>query len=299
MKVINLEQGSDEWLAWRKTKITASELAIIIGKSKWSTPFKLWQEKLGFAKPKYSNYAMTRGLSLEPMIREKINSTLGTKFVPAVVQHDLLDFAGASLDGIDTNIQAILEIKCSGAADHAVALKDKVPDHYYPQIQWQLFCSGFDLCYYASYSMLDELHIFEVERDDTYINEILIPAAAEFHDRLMNLEEPDRSEDDFVLITDADFEIYANEYKHISKEFKSITSRERFLKAKLISYTDDSNCYGCGIKLARVNRKGSIDWAKLWEEVTDRFPEVEKEFSQENYRADQIGYFKISIDKED
>lgn len=49
MKIVNFEQGSEEWLTWRKGRLTATDAAALLGKSRYVTPYKAWQRKIGQA----------------------------------------------------------------------------------------------------------------------------------------------------------------------------------------------------------------------------------------------------------
>ena len=302
MKIIELEQGSSEWIDWRKSKVTASELPIIIGNSKWMSAYELWQQKLGFIGGMKDNYAMQRGRELEPIVRDLVNKDLDANFVPMVVEHDEIEWAAASLDGIDLDLDAILEIKCPGLADHKLAEEGKVPLHYKAQIQWQLFCSNMDNAYYASYYNPDgksenPLEIFLVERDDEYIAKELLVKASDFYKCIVDMIEPEMSEDDFVQITDDEFEIAAREWKAANELMKFHKEREAFFRDKLIKFTDDSNCRGFGLKLQRVKRDGAIDWNQFWKRVSSVYPEVKETFDPEEFRKEQIGYWKVSIEK--
>ena len=295
MKKLELEQGSDAWLAARKTKVTASEIPIILGKSKWSTPLLLWQRKLGFAPLQEDNPAMRRGRELEPVVRDEFNDKMGRNFTPAVVLHEDLEWAMASLDGIDG--EEILEIKCPGLKDHQVAQKGKVPEHYKDQLQWQLFCSGKEKCYYVSYHETSTETVI-VERDDDYIADVMLPAAAEFYRCLVVMEEPKKDERDYIQIVDPEFEQLAKEYIEVKESFDVQKEILDTCKEKLVSMSDDSNCRGYGVSLRRVSRDGSINWKKLWAQLTDEHPELAEEFEPETYRAKTIGYWKVSVDGE-
>ena len=45
MNVINVSQRSDEWRLWRSQGVSASEAAIIMNRSPYKTPWRLWAEK--------------------------------------------------------------------------------------------------------------------------------------------------------------------------------------------------------------------------------------------------------------
>ncbi len=61
MKIVDLTQGDDAWLAWRKGGITATDAAILLDRSPYKTRWRLWAEKSGFAREV--------DLSLNPLVR--------------------------------------------------------------------------------------------------------------------------------------------------------------------------------------------------------------------------------------
>ena len=69
MPRILIEQGSAEWLALRRTKITASDAGVITQLNPWKTPRDLFFEKYGFTQV-IENEAMRRGTAMEPFARE-------------------------------------------------------------------------------------------------------------------------------------------------------------------------------------------------------------------------------------
>ena len=138
MKIIKLEQGSPEWLSWRKMVITATDASIIMGNNPWDTPYSCWQRKLGLIEEKKSNEAMERGKRLEPEARDKFNALHGFNMEPAVVESTEHEFLGASLDGITLLGGMLLEIKCGGSKLHDMAVRGEIPAYYRDQMQHQL-----------------------------------------------------------------------------------------------------------------------------------------------------------------
>lgn len=303
------DQNSQEWKDWRNSHIGASDIPCIIGKSKWATPFELWQRKLGFIEGIKDNYAMKRGRDMEPIVRDLFNKKFCVKFESEVLVHPDLEWASASLDGIDRKYQwmeghpgeiilstgAILEIKVPGLGDHQTAEQGEVPEHYFPQIQWQMFVSGIHVCYYVSY-FNDEMAIVRIKMDEDYIAGIL-PTVAEFHRCIVEMEEPALSEDDFIQITDEEFGEAAREWKAAKEMADFYEDKEKFFKNKLITYTDDSNSKGYGITLKRIAREGKVDWKELWKDLCEHFPDAAAQYNPEHYRKEQIGYWKVTKDK--
>lgn len=133
-QVIDMEQGSPEWLALRKTKITATDASVIMGANPWKTKSQLYQEKLSDDPPKPPNARMQRGVVLEPIARALFCFKTGHHMIPKVI---VRGWAMASLDGINDRDE-ILEIKCPGEKDHSLAMRGQIPEHYFPQLQHQM-----------------------------------------------------------------------------------------------------------------------------------------------------------------
>ncbi len=151
MAIINLDQGSKEWLEWRKSHVTATDISIILGSNPFKTEMELWEEKLGFRESQEMNDAMKRGQLLEPDARKMASELFDINFEPVVIESDEYPWLGASLDGISKCGKYILEIKCPKAATHDDAMDGRFPIYYEDQIQTQLLVSGAEICYYFSY----------------------------------------------------------------------------------------------------------------------------------------------------
>lgn len=179
-----LIQGSPEWIALRKTKITATDASVIMRVNPWKTPSKLYKEKTSDAKI-VINDRMQRGTDLEPMARSLFSIQTGIDVEPRVV---IKDWAMASLDGISACGNHLVEIKCPGEKDHALALQNKIPDHYYPQLQHQMWICDVSKMIYFSFDGIDGVSVI-VERDDDYIKK-MVEAEKEFYFCLLNRTPP-------------------------------------------------------------------------------------------------------------
>jgi len=140
--IIQLAQGSQAWLDYRRTMRNASETAAVLGVSPWCTPYQLWLVKTGRAQTK-ANAAMQRGTDLEPVARLAYETETGNIMQPLVLQDGLYS---ASLDGMTLEGDLIVEIKCPYKGQGSTLWNDvvagHVPDHYAAQIQHQLMVSG-------------------------------------------------------------------------------------------------------------------------------------------------------------
>ena len=69
--VVELEQGSREWLEWRHKGIGASDAPAIMSENPWKSATELLREKCGPARDLGLNAAMARGTQLEPEARRR------------------------------------------------------------------------------------------------------------------------------------------------------------------------------------------------------------------------------------
>jgi putative phage-type endonuclease len=179
------DQRSEEWFAQRLGKVTASNIAKVMARTK-SGPgadranykAQLVCERLtGTAAPSFSNAAMRRGTDCEPQARAMYSFHAGldieeTGFVP----HPLIAMAGASPDGLVSS-DGLVEIKCPNSATHIETLRGGGIDREYMlQMQFQMACTGRQWCDFASFDdrLPDamQLHIQRVPRDPALVAEI-------------------------------------------------------------------------------------------------------------------------------
>lgn len=141
LRIVDLVQGSPEWLAWRVGKMMASNTAAVLGKCPYSTPYEKWCEFTGRKPPFEGNEATERGKQMEDPARAAYEMHCGfIEAKPVCLLHPTLDFIGASLDGLDMTTMIPVEIKYASERSHQLALSGEVPEHYFYQVQHQLMC---------------------------------------------------------------------------------------------------------------------------------------------------------------
>jgi putative phage-type endonuclease len=167
-KCTTLVQDSPEWHQWRLDGIGGSEIAGLVGKSKYTNPQEIWRNK---TQPKAVNDkpespAMKRGKQLEPDARKLYEAVFGWEVPPLCCISDEHDCIRASLDGIRGDDQVIIEVKCMGRQNHDCALIietiedpvgrncefEKFFNHYAVQCQYQLLITQAKVCHFVSYS---------------------------------------------------------------------------------------------------------------------------------------------------
>lgn len=167
-----MEQRSPEWYAWRKNRIGASAAATIAGLNPYQTVIELWDEMMGLIEPKPINHHMQRGMELEDEARLWIEDIYDCKFPPECLTHPKHDWMIASFDGINHEIERIVEIKCPSPKVHDKILKKEIPEMYLCQMQHQMAVSGYDEVIFVSYTK-ENPYFFCIFRDDKFIEELI------------------------------------------------------------------------------------------------------------------------------
>lgn len=293
MPIVDIQPNTAEWLEWRKDKVGASDLPVIMGASKWSTPHKLWREKMGFTVPTEKTFLFAKGHAVEEFARGVISKKLGIELKPTVYNIRPDGWEIASIDGADEATKTIVEIKYASHDDHETARDGRVPAHYVHQVQWQLYVTGYDKAIYASYHD-SEIITLEVKRDNIEICD-MVHKAGEFRQWMIDGEEPPLDESDYLQIRDnPEFEQAANDWieaKRMADHYADLVDQH---KKRIISMSDDGNCEGCGVRLTRISRDSPVQWKDMWEEMRKNHPHVFDLYNVEDYKKPQIGYWKLT-----
>lgn len=174
-KKIDLAQGSKEWLDWRLTHITASDVPCLFNKNPYKKVSQLFDEKLGIWQEKISDYKQKlfdKGHHAEKLGREYLLH-IGNPMFPMVVESIEYPFLGASLDGINEISKTIAEFKYMGAISLGNTLKcQTIKTNHLIQIQAQLAVTGFEECLYF---VMDghQSGMISIKRNQDLIEEII------------------------------------------------------------------------------------------------------------------------------
>ena len=167
---INLEQGTPAWLEWRHDGIGASDAATIMGKNPFKRAEKLLYEKRHRINEP-STAVMAEGSRLEPEARRAYQKQIGIEVEPLCIESIEYPWLRASLDGISSQRDHMVEIKC-GKSAMVQARRGKIPVYYYGQVQHQLMITGLEKIDYWCYRPESGGVLLQAERDDPYINEL-------------------------------------------------------------------------------------------------------------------------------
>ena len=276
-----IEQGSQEWKELRKTKITGTDAAVIMGKNPWKNPLKLWQEKLGLTEEKSPSKIMLDGKQLESSAIALYSMITGIQTTEGVYISDERPWQMASLDGI--NDELVLEVKCGKKALEETKILDKVPEIYYPQCQHYMSVTGRDVCHFFCYYPDLGYKLIILKRDEEYIEE-LIKQEELFYQLISDKIPPGNIEDDYTILSTKEFRYAVEEWKSANNSLRYFQEQEKECRDKLISLTNNSNIMGFGLKMTFTNRT-TIDYKKA---ISDNNIDIEK------YKKLGKGFYKIT-----
>ena len=177
-----MQQRTEEWLAARAGKVTASCLDDVMA-AKTTAGYQNYMAKLicerltGQTEQAPVSAAMQRGTDLEPLARDFYVVETGAMVEEVgFYEHPSILNSGASPDGI-IGTDGLIEIKCPNTATHIKTLESKKPAlKYMRQMQWQMACTGRKWCDFVSFDdrLPEHLSFFctRIERDDEMIAEL-------------------------------------------------------------------------------------------------------------------------------
>lgn len=218
-----------EWLEARRTRVTASEIAVLLGLSPYDSPYGLYHRKLGILPGQPDNPMMERGRVLEPYIADKFGERHPEYIVDGTGRelyvHSERPWQGATPDRLlqdaatcgitdrggvfEVENTAVLECKCDGGSpEWGEEGTDQIPVHYRAQVIWQMDVMGVHTAYVAC---LDParwtLREYVIGHEPTYAGSewgcngdtcqvcddlaVMLGAAREFLDRIERREPPE------------------------------------------------------------------------------------------------------------
>lgn len=306
MKIINLSQGSDEWLEWREGGVTATDATVLLGRSPYKTIWRLWAEKTGYARPEdlSANPLVKKGVENEDKARIAFEEKHDDMVLPACVQSDEDPIFRASLDGLNGDWQPV-ELKCPSESTWndvcADGTNSKPYQLYYAQVQHQLMVTeaskGWLVFWFEG-----EIREFEILPDQELIDELKLKSH-EFWDQVTNKIEPpkDPERDTFIPKGDQATEWIrlAEEYRFFEDQVQEAKKRLDDLKAKqkpLLENLKDlmgdnfTADYG-GLMITRYKVAGKLDYKKI---LKEEIPALKAE-DIEKYRGKDSERCRVTV----
>lgn len=247
-----MNEERQAWLAERQKGIGGSDVAAMLGLSKWKSPYQLYLDKRGELPEQDDNEAMYWGRELEPVIlkRYELETGLPVTTGEGILEHPDYPFMRANLDG-RVDGERIVEIKTARSGDGWGEIGTaEIPLSYALQCQWYLFITGAAIADVAVLIGGSDFRMYQV-RDDLELQEMLKNVAIEFWERVQAGIPPDVATYDDAAerygrspatgqawATEEIFKA-TQELKSLRETLKLLGEREETYKAQLCKFMAD------------------------------------------------------------
>ena len=259
--IIQLVQGSQAWLEYRRTMRNASETAAVLGVSPWCTPYQLWLLKTGRATTKVTA-AMQHGTDTEPAARAAYEAQTDNIMQPLVLQDGPYS---ASLDGMDLDGKLIVEIKCPYTGQDSQLWREvkagHVPDHYAAQIQHQLLVSGAELAHLWVFDGTQGL-LMPIEPIDHAMHRIK-EGWEIFQDYLDTDSPPPLTDADTVMREDGAWSAAARAFSDAKAAVDAAEALMAQARGALVALAQHAREQGAGVSVTRYFKQGNVAYAKI------------------------------------
>ncbi|MBD1577845.1 hypothetical protein HC723_15715 [Vibrio sp. S11_S32] len=315
MKVVSLNQGTEQWLEWRKTGVGASSVMTILGLSPYKTAYIEWGEICGFwdADDLSRNPNVIRGVRFEDEARMKYQSKTGSYYRPICIESELGSPWIASLDGYNQILNEVLEIKCPSPSTWIDIVENKRLSKsfrlYYTQVQYQMFVSGAKKGKLLFYNIeTGEMVVFEIEPNIAYQQWLKDEVAAFYHHVI--LRNPPELDPERDLVTpETAKNINKAEWLEIAYTTVQLMQKEAMLSAELkatkelikTSQTEFIDHLGNfkqgeieGVKLAISERKGRVNYEAAYKELSEL---TGQDVNVETHTGKKSYSYRVAINK--
>lgn len=261
MKIVDLKQGSEEWLEWRSNGIGASEIGVIMGSDPYKNPWKLWHEKCGYGEPIEITAPMLHGVKNEPKARHWLNTINRWETVPLCIEDSQEPFMKASLDGYDFKKKLLVEIKCpvSQKKIDDCRTKGQIPLHWTHQVQWQMMIAGLDESWVAVWDYNEEICMQVKVLASKPLHEEMRAKASEFWKSVRNGLPPTQGKGDYIRKEDEELEEKLRHAMEAKKREKIASLEYKAIKDEIEEATEGLNTLVGDFKVVWQDGRSFLD----------------------------------------
>ena len=250
MKVLQVEQNTDEWRTLRRSKVGASDISILMtGTDK--EIYDLYWEKKGH--DKYQTSAMRRGSQMEDEARRWFQTQTDISFERPVGLHDEYDWLLASFDGLNFDLGVSLEIKCPNEVPSCLETW-KSWKRYWWQVQAQLAVGGHEKSFLLAYSGPKQVYTM-IHRDEDAIVD-LIGKGKSFYELVQSDTPPSYVE----TRQDKEAEEFAEAAKLLKSQIDDLDEQWKILREGGIYLANETSFECEGVRLLKIPPKTTVDY---------------------------------------
>ncbi len=233
----------EEWKEQRRRGLGGSDIAALLGLSKWKTPLQLYLEKIGEYKEDINSESAYWGTLLEDVVAREFSIRTGKKVhrVNRILIHPEYDYLIANIDRRVVGEDAILEVKTTSTFNKEQWEGDQIPNAYILQVMHYLNITGASKAYFAVLIGGQKFIWKEIERDEELIqmvqereiefweNHVLKenpPNASAYDDELLKKLYPEAKQEESVPLP-SEVDQAVEEIKIYSEQLKEIETKKK------------------------------------------------------------------------
>ena len=310
MKVINVSQRSDAWRVWRAQGVSASEAAVIMGRSPYKTPWRLWSEKTGLVLEQSldNNPLIRAGIEAEAKALHHFEEQHGVMLLPVCGESERYPLMRASFDGLSEANEPV-EIKCPHETTFVDVVLNREQSVAYQlawcQVQQQLLVAEAERGFLFFYHQGQTVE-FAIQRDDNFIKE-LISTAMDFWSAVKSGREPNKDPERDLFLPQgqaerqwqelaASYRQNALQMDDLKDQLKALDIQQDGLEQKLVGLMGEYRAAEhSGLRVSRFQMQGSIDYKTVLQTL---LPDV-SETALESYRKKSSERVRITCRAED
>ncbi|MGY6275314.1 YqaJ viral recombinase family nuclease [Methylomonas sp. MgM2] len=275
MKVVDVSQRSTPWRQWRLQGVSASEAAVIMNRSPYKTPWRLWAEKIGLVlEASLDNNPLIRaGIRQEPEALQRFEDKHALMLLPLCGESEQFPLMRASFDGLSETNEPV-EIKCPHETTFLDVLLNREASAayqlYWCQVQQQLLVADAEFGFLFFYHQGQDVE-FEIQRDETFLTE-LVETAMDFWSAVKSKKEPNKDpERDLYLPkghAEQQWQQLAATYRQraltildIKSQLNQLEDEQSRIEDTLVTLMGDSvAAEHSGLRISRFQSQGAIDY---------------------------------------
>lgn len=174
-KIPTKDLGHEDWLRLRKTGLGGSDIGAICGVNKYSSPMKIYQDKISDTVNNIQTEATRIGQDLEDYCARRFTEATGLKVRRSNYMYRSTNnpFMIADVDRLIVGEDAGLECKTTNILNASQWANGQIPLSYVMQCYHYMYCTGKRTWYIACVIMGKEFVYRKLTWDDEIINNII------------------------------------------------------------------------------------------------------------------------------
>ena len=247
----------------RRKYIGGSDIAVVMGMSRWKTPLKLWLEKTGQAEPDDLSQveAVQLGTELEEFVAQKFARETGRQVRRQSKMYVHKDCKTCGAYKEDEWAEVVEVVEKDGKKEEVVTAK--TPIEYVLQVTWYLGITGKKVGHIAVLIGGQKFKKRKILFDEELFN-VMVEAAKDFWESVQTKNPPAVTPDDNEvlikmfpkhneeLVEKQDLEEYVDKLQKIKDDISALTDEKEMLEAEIKS--------SIGENLGILTNKFKVTW---------------------------------------